>query len=105
MMPGGRNSEPIAAPALVDVEPSPLRWHQKLAAVLIIALCFEIGFFLVVFPWTEYWDHNYFSTLIAGWRRYWTSDYIRGAVSGLGVVNLFVSLIEIGRLRRWARRT
>jgi hypothetical protein len=30
--------------------------------------------------------------------------YVRGAVSGLGAVNLYISFVEILRLRRFARR-
>ena len=30
--------------------------------------------------------------------------YLRGAISGLGVVNLYISLIEAFRLRRFAVR-
>jgi len=29
---------------------------------------------------------------------------VRGAISGLGVVNLYVSFVEIASLRRFARR-
>src|SRR5205085_2785100 len=35
---------------------------------------------------------------------YWENMYVRGAVSGLGVVNLYISFLEIFRLRRFARR-
>jgi hypothetical protein len=30
--------------------------------------------------------------------------YVRGAVSGLGVANLYISFAEIFRLKRFARR-
>jgi hypothetical protein len=32
---------------------------------------------------------------------YWENAYFRGAVSGLGVVNLYISFIEMVRLRRY----
>jgi hypothetical protein len=35
---------------------------------------------------------------------YWDNAYLRGAVSGLGIVNVYISLVEIFRLRRFARR-
>ena len=62
------------------------------------------GFFLLVFPWTEYWDANYLSRLLPAWQLYWGNMYVRGAISGLGVVNLYISFIEIFRLRRFSRR-
>lgn len=72
-------------------------------AVLIITFCLEVGFFLLIFPWTDAWGSNYFSTLIPEWRLRWDNMYLRGAISGLGVVNLYISLVEIFRLRRFSR--
>jgi len=91
-------------PGPVPAEPVVYRWYHKFSAVLLITLCLEIGLFLLVFPWTDYWENNYFSTLIPAWRQYWTNTYFRGAISGLGVVNLYVSFIEIFRLRRFAKK-
>jgi len=79
-------------------------WHHKMAAVLLIVFCLEIGLFLLIFPWTEYWDTNYFVGLARQWRQYWDNMYVRGAVSGLGVINLYISLVEVFRLRRFAKR-
>ena len=79
------------------------RWYHKVSAVLFITFCLEIGVFLLVFPWTEYWDANYFSALLPAWQPYWDNMYVRGAISGLGVVNLYISFIEIFRLRRFSR--
>lgn len=80
------------------------RWYHKLSAVLLVAFCFEIGVFLMIFPWTPYWDANYFGSLVPQWRQFWSNLYFRGAVSGLGVVNLYIAVLELYRLRRFARR-
>jgi hypothetical protein len=79
-------------------------WRHKMSAVLLVVFCLEIGFFLLIFPWTPYWETNYFGSLIPQWHLYWDNMYIRGAVSGLGVVNLYISMLELFRLRRFARR-
>src|SRR5258708_39364721 len=79
-------------------------WYHKMSAVVFITFCLEIGLFLLIFPWTEYWDANYFSGFLPQFRDYWNNMYVRGAVSGLGVANLYISLVEIFRLRRFARR-
>ena len=85
--------------------PHPMyHWYHKMSAVIFITFCLEIGLFLLIFPWTDYWPVNYFSTVIPGWSNYWDNMYVRGAVSGLGVLNLYISFIEIFRLRRFARR-
>jgi hypothetical protein len=89
---------PIAVPAPV------YHWYHKMSAVVFITFCLEMGLFLLIFPWTESWDGNYFSGLMPHMKMYWDNLYVRGAVSGLGVVNLYISLVEIYRLRRFARR-
>jgi hypothetical protein len=78
------------------------RWYHKLWAVLLITFCLEIGIFLLVFPWTESWDNNYFANSIGRIRMYWDNMYLRGAVSGLGIVNLYISLSEAFRM--WRKR-
>ena len=80
------------------------RWFHKVTAVLFVTFCLEVGLFLLIFPWTEYWDSNYFSAFVPEWHQYWGNMYVRGAISGLGVVNLYISFVEIFRLRRFARR-
>jgi hypothetical protein len=93
-----------SVPGPVAIEKPIYRWYHKMSAVLFITFCLEIGLFLLIFPWTEYWDGNYFSALMPAWHQYWTNMYFRGAISGLGAVNLYISLAEIFRLRRFARR-
>jgi hypothetical protein len=97
-----RTEESPAGP--MPVHMPEYRWYHKMSAVLFITFCLEIGFFLLIFPWTEYWDGNYFSALIPEWYQYWDNMFVRGAVSGLGVANLYISFVEIFRLRRFARR-
>ena len=88
------------------------RWYHKLAGVLFAIFCFEMGLFLIVFPWVPYWGTNYFASLAAStyqqaafadlWRSIWFSPYFRGAVSGLGLLNLYISFVQVFRLRRFS---
>lgn len=100
--PAQPSGERASAPVILDR--SVYHWYHKIWAVLLITFCLEIGLFLTVFPWTAYWEINYFSQLLPGWRALWYNAYLRGAVSGLGVLNLYIALAEIFRLRRFARR-
>jgi NhaP-type Na+/H+ or K+/H+ antiporter len=110
MMPNPHDREPAQPPpgerasAPVILDRPVYHWYHKIWAVLLITFCLEIGLFLTVFPWTTYWEINYFSQLLPGWRVLWYNAYLRGAVSGLGVLNLYIALAEIFRLRRFARR-
>lgn len=94
----------MPAPAPPQPEPpSPkFRWYHKLVGLLWVILCFEIGIFLLAFPWSSYWSSNYFGWLSPEWRQIWLSSWLRGAITGLGVVNLYVSLLEVFRLQRFS---
>ncbi len=63
--------------------------------LLLAALFFEMGLALVVIPWSVYWDRNLFVDMMPAVRELLASNYVRGAVSGLGVVNLFAGGAEV----------
>jgi hypothetical protein len=79
-------------------------WYQKAAAVLYVFFCFEIGVFLLLFPWLDLWSRNYFSGLSPACSELWNSPYFRGAVSGIGLIDIGISFAELFRLRRFSRR-
>ena len=97
----GAPVEPVA-PQPAPAAARSYHWLHKLLAVLFATLCLEIGFFLLIFPWTSYAAD--FASFRPAWREYWDNTFVRGAISGLGVVNLYVSFVEIAGLRRFARR-
>jgi len=63
--------------------------------LLAIAFFFEIGFALLVVPWSSFWDRNYFAEAVPFIHALITNNFVRGAVSGLGLVNIFAGLAEI----------
>lgn len=75
-------------------------WSRKLGALLSVIFCFEIGVFLLVFPWMDPWTNNWLADLAPWLSHLWDNGFFRGAVSGLGAVNIVISLAEIFRLRR-----
>jgi hypothetical protein len=77
------------------------RWYHMLGAAALIAVCTAIGLFLLVFPWSPLWGTNSFVPQLPALEDYWSSPYLRGAVSGLGLVNLFFALIDLVRFRRF----
>ena len=62
---------------------------------LLIALFFEVGIVLTVVPWSIYWDHNYFVESMPLVRLLVTNYFVRGAVTGLGLVNLATAAAEL----------
>jgi hypothetical protein len=63
--------------------------------VLLIAFLLEIGFMLLVLPWSPYWDHNYFAAAIPAVHAFITNNFVRGAVSGLGIVNMTAAIVDL----------
>jgi len=59
------------------------------------ALFLEFGLLLIVVPWSSYWDRNYFAALLPELRPFLINNFVRGAVSGLGVVNLIAGFTEL----------
>ena len=62
---------------------------RRVLRVVFLLFCLEIGLILLLLPWTLLWDNNFFVSLFPGWSRFWLNSYVRGAVSGLGLVNLW----------------
>lgn len=90
---------PAATEPPPAAQPRAYGWQRKFTSILLIIFTFEIGCFLVAFPWVGVgWENNFFSSLLH--RSYWDNGYFRGAVSGLGVLNLYISLAEALRLHR-----
>ncbi|MBI1355899.1 MAG: hypothetical protein GC160_16285 [Acidobacteria bacterium] len=73
---------------------------SRVIRVIIILFCLEIGLILLLLPWTLLWDNNFFFSLAPEWNQFWLNFYARGAVSGLGVINLWIAATEALRLAR-----
>ena len=88
---------------------------SRLSVIFYIILCLEIGVVLTVLPWVPHgwfglsdWGNNYFLLLAAhktgyGLQRFVASGWVRGAVSGLGVLNIAMGAWEIVNFRRTVR--
>ncbi len=53
------------------------------------------GFLLIPVPWSTFWDRNYFAQVLPVLQAFLSNNYVRGAVSGLGVVNLYLGIAEL----------
>ncbi len=49
-------------------------------------------------PWSSFWDQNYFAAVWPPLRPLVDSSYVRGAVTGIGVVNLCAGFIDLAAL-------
>jgi hypothetical protein len=88
----------------------------RLSVIFYIILCLEIGIFLTVLPWWPQgmwglsdWGNNYFLLYAArktGYQSLQTvvaSGWVRGAVSGVGLLNLGIAFWEIFNFKQTVR--
>ena len=66
--------------------------------LLLAAFFLEVGFVLLVVPWSSYWDRNFFSQAWPPLHAVLTSNYVRGAISGLGIVNVLAAVTAIAEI-------
>ncbi|PYV45346.1 MAG: hypothetical protein DMG06_02760 [Acidobacteria bacterium] len=72
---------------------------NKILVIVFIFFCFELGVFLVIFPWSQYWENNLFLFYLPSIREFVLNNYFRGAVSGLGIVDIGLGLWEVMHFR------
>ncbi len=46
-------------------------------------------------PWSTFWERNYLVSLLPHLYPLLTNDFVRGAISGLGILNLLAGLAEL----------
>ena len=70
---------------------------RRLTFYLFVFYCFEVGIFLIVAPWwlPQIWDQNYFFIVSPHLKEIFQNGFFRGAVTGLGILNLFLGISEI----------
>jgi hypothetical protein len=93
-------SNPTEVTATQEPERTRPLWPARLLGICFAIFAFEIGIFLVTFPWIDYyWKINYLQTY-PGLRDVWEDPYFRGALTGLGLVNIYVGFWELMRALR-----
>ena len=88
----------MSSPSIVPppVEPSPfVRWQRRILGLCLAVFAFYLGMFLLVFPWLPAWGMDWIPVHSQRFANLWMSRYFRGAVSGLGLLNIFVALSEV----------
>ena len=68
-----------------------------------MAFFLEVGLLLIVLPWSAFWERNYFAHLWPTLGPVIGNNFVRGAVTGVGIVNLvagFADLTAVIGIRR-----
>lgn len=96
--PGSDNGGSNPGPVLV-VPPPPKRkkahlWVQRTWLVVFVLFCLEVGIMLTVLPWTRIWSDNSLLLNFPAVREFLMNGFVRGAVSGLGLVDIWMGIAE-----------
>jgi hypothetical protein len=65
---------------------------NRVLRALLILLCFEMGALLLYLPWSVYWDQNYFLSHFPSLIPVFLHPSFRGAVSGIGVLDIILAI-------------
>ncbi len=91
-------SAPIQAPSEQRSTKTPgrfARWHRRVLGLCMVVFALEIGVFLTVFPWLGNWDQSWVPVHSPRFADLWMSPYFRAALSGLGLLNIYIAAMEL----------
>jgi hypothetical protein len=72
---------------------------RRLLTILYVLVTFEVGVFLFVLPWISMWSRNFFAARYSLVAAVAQNYFVRGAVSGLGLADVWLAVYELWRYR------
>jgi hypothetical protein len=64
---------------------------NRILRALTVVLLFEMGALLLYLPWSTFWEQNYFLNHFPSLMPFLLHPSLRGIVSGIGVLDIFVA--------------
>jgi hypothetical protein len=74
-------------------------WIDRVALVIRVVFYIELGMLLAVLPWTRLWTENGLVASMPKLRDILQMNFIRGLVTGVGLVDVWVGIWEAVRYR------
>lgn len=93
-MSGAQQPREDGAPAPLPSRDTPPLWLRRISLVTFVMFCVWIGMLLVALPWTRIWTENSLLTGSPMLRALTQSAAVRGAVSGLGFLDIWLGIWE-----------
>lgn len=72
----------------------PARWIRRADLFLRVLVRLYLGLILFFLPWTRLWTFNRFFLYYAPVAHFTSSGALRGIVSGLGLLNLWIAISD-----------
>jgi hypothetical protein len=101
-----QDAEPLNASAPILTQPTaqtPNRpepvprhviWIHRISMVVFVVFCIELGLFIAVLPWMSIWNSNSFVLTHPGLHEFIRNNFVRGAISGVGIIDLWIGIWE-----------
>ena len=74
-----------------------MRLHRRILGFCLVIFALELGLFLLIFPWLSSWGMSWVPAHSPKFADLWMSRYFRGALSGLGLLNIYIAIAEFFR--------
>ncbi|QNI31445.1 hypothetical protein H7849_20570 [Alloacidobacterium dinghuense] len=90
------SAEPAPKPApqlLVEQHRTPV-WLRRVDLFLRVVVRLYLGLLVVALPWTHLWDENHLFSLIPQIAWFTANGVVRGIVSGLGLLNIWIAVSD-----------
>lgn len=87
-------SPPGTAQVAASQEPRASHWLDRADLLLRVLVRFYLGMILLFLPWTHFWLFNRFFLFYAPIAHLVQSGAVRGMVSGLGLLNLWIAISD-----------
>ncbi len=88
-------TQPAAqTPNSLEPVPRHVIWIHRISMVVFVVFCIELGLFIAVLPWISVWNSNSFVLTHPGLRDFIGNNFVRGAISGIGIIDLWIGIWE-----------
>ena len=91
-MSGAQQPRESGAPA--SPPDTPPLWLRRISLITFVMFCVWIGMLLVALPWTRVWTENSLLASPPGLRSFTQNAALRGVVSGLGFLDIWLGIWE-----------
>jgi hypothetical protein len=85
-----RPAEPSTQPP-DEVDPV---WMRRSKLVIFVMACIYLGIILIILPWNDVWTQNALIHRYPSLRELAMNNFLRGAITGLGFVNIWLGVWE-----------
>jgi hypothetical protein len=93
--PPGNGTAPLARSAVSVTRISTAHlWLRRVGVLLFVFLCATLGVMLMIVPWRPEWSDNSLLFPYPAIRELVSSGFVRGVVTGLGLLNVWIGFWE-----------